>query len=187
VFSGDLAMILRKNLLIGLCSVGAVMLAAMPGMARPATLDTTANVRSAASLQAPIEETLSKGAPVEVMNIVLADDGNHWYYVISPIEGTASGWVRSDLVRFKSNNLKYGTLTGDRGDKINVRSGPGIDRRILHHGLSGDLVTVGRPQYDGYDGDMWYEVKFPNGSAGWVREDLVSVWPKGCIITCPDN
>ncbi len=177
-------MILRKSWLMGLCSVGAVMLTAMPGMARPATLDATANVRTRASRQAPVAEILSKGAPVEVVNIVLTDDGNHWYYVTSPIEGTASGWVRSDLVRFKSSNLKYGTLGGDRGDKINVRSGPGTDREILHYGLSGDLVTVGRSQYDGYY--VWYEVKFPNGSAGWVRQDLIAVWPKGCIITCPE-
>jgi uncharacterized protein YgiM (DUF1202 family) len=186
VFSGDLAMILRKSWLVGLCSVGAVMLAAMPGMARPATLDTDANVRSGASRRSPVEETLSKGAPVEVTNIVLGDDGNYWYYVKSPIEGTASGWVRGDLVRFGSSQSRYGTLGGDRGDRINVRSGPGTDREILHYGLSGDLVTVGRSQYE-YDGDFWYEVTFPNGASGWVREDLIAVWPKGCIITCPDN
>jgi uncharacterized protein YgiM (DUF1202 family) len=184
VFSGDLAMILRKSLLMGLCSVGAVMLAAMPGMARPATLDTDANVRSGASLQAPIEETLEKGAPVEVLNIVVADDGNHWYYVESPIEGTASGWVRGDLVRFKSSRLDYGTLAGDRGDKINVRSGPGTDRRILHYGLSGDLVVVGE-SYKEFMHDRWYQVKFPNGAEGWVREDLISRWPHGCVLSCP--
>jgi uncharacterized protein YgiM (DUF1202 family) len=182
VFSGDLAMVLHKSWLMGLCSVGAVLLAAMPGMARPATLDTDANVRSRASLQAPVAEILSAGATVEVTNIVLADDGNHWYYVQSAIEGTASGWVRSDLVRFESSQARYGTLGGDRGDRINVRSGPGTDRSILHYGLSGDLVKVGRTRYDG---DVWYEVTFPNRASGWVREDLIAVWPKGCVITCP--
>ncbi len=178
-------MILRQSLLMGLCSVGAVMLAAMPGMARPATLDTDANIRSGASLRSPVIDIWTKGGTVEVLNIAMAGDGDYWYYVQSSIEGTEPGWVRSDLVRFKSSNLKYGTLGGDRGDKINVRSGPGTDREILHYGLSGDLVTVGRPQYDG--DYVWYEVKFPNGSAGWVRQDLIAVWPKGCIITCPDN
>jgi SH3-like domain-containing protein len=166
--------------------LGALLLTSLPATARPARVTTDANVRSSASLNATVLDVLSPNSTVEVLNIVLARDGDYWYYVRSDIEGTAEGWVRSNLISFGRSNLTYGTLAGQRGDRINVRSSPRLESRVLHYGLSGDLVTVGQT-YKEFSSDRWYEVTFPNGASGWVRADLISVWQKGCIITCPAN
>jgi hypothetical protein len=66
-----------------------------------------------------------------------------------------------------------------------VRSAPALKSKVKHYGLGGDLVTVEDSRKD-TSGYFWYRVKFPSNAVGWVREDLISVWPKGCIITCPD-
>jgi uncharacterized protein YgiM (DUF1202 family) len=174
------------SFVVGLLSLGTMMTGSLPVMARPATVTTDSNIRSGASLKSPVLEVLPSGGEVEVLNIVLTNR-DYWYYVRPKVEGTAEGWVRSNLIRFKPSNLIYGTLAGDRDSKINVRSRPSLDGKILHYGLAGDLVIVGESQKVAGQRHSWYRVTFPNQASGWVREDLLAVWPKGCIITCPDN
>jgi uncharacterized protein YgiM (DUF1202 family) len=170
----------------GLLTLGTLMTGVLPAIARPATLDSRSNLRTEPSVKAPVEEILPSGSPVEVMNIRLANDGEYWYYVQPQVEGTLSGWIRSDLVRFKPSNKRYATLAGNRGNKINVRSAASLNSKVLHYGLSGDLVTV-ENTYKEYGKPRWYRVKFPSNATGWVREDLLSIWQQGCIITCPAN
>jgi uncharacterized protein YgiM (DUF1202 family) len=186
-------MIFRKSLVVGLLSVTALMVAALPGMARPGTIDIEANVRSSASLQADVLDGLPVGTTVEVLKIVTEPErGDYWYYLRSTGDLKTQGWVRSNLVRFKPSDQSYGTLAGEPGDVINIRSAPSTQGEVLHTGVLGDLVTVGRSKFvplgDAYGrtGYRWHYVTYPSGAAGWVRGDLISVWPKGCIITCPD-
>ncbi|BAZ13483.1 hypothetical protein NIES4071_53220 [Calothrix sp. NIES-4071] len=167
-------------------SFGTLMTGALPVMARPATLTTDSNLRTDASLTASILEVLPPGSNVEVLNITAGSDGNYWYYVRPEVEGTPDGWIRSNLVSFKPSSKSYATLVGSLGDKINVRSSPSLNSKILHYGLSGDLVTV-EDSYKESGNYRWYRVKFPSNATGWVRQDLISVWPKGCIITCPEH
>jgi SH3-like domain-containing protein len=177
------------SIAIGLATLGTIVTSSLPAIARPATLTTEdangrVNVRSAASVKSSVLETLKTGGGIEVLNIVQVK-GDYWYYVRSDIEGTAEGWVNSNFVRFKSSDQRFATLKGSRDERINVRSGPTTNSRATHYGLSGDLVSVGR-LVRGDEGERWYYVTFPNQSSGWVRSDLLSIWPKGCIITCPD-
>ena len=72
------------------------------------------------------------------------------------------------------------------GDTINIRSAPNTDKTVLHTGIMGGLVTLGRLMRGG-DGYRWHYVTYPNRASGWVRTDLIAVWPKDCIVTCPDN
>jgi Bacterial SH3 domain len=181
-------MILRKALTIALLSLGAISLSALPSLARPASIVYEANVRAEPSMYSDRIDGLPEGTPLEVLKVVPDTDSttqSYWYYVRSSGKLRTEGWVTSSLVRFQSSNQLYGTLSGDVGDRINIRSGPSIETKVRHTGVMGDLVSVGKPRYDG--GDMWYTVTFANGASGWVREDLINVWPKGCIITCPDN
>jgi uncharacterized protein YgiM (DUF1202 family) len=187
-------MILRKSLVVGLLSVTALMVAALPGMARPGTIDIEANVRSDASFQADVLDGLPVGTNVEVLKVVTDPErGEYWYYLRSTGNLKTQGWVRSDLVRFKSNSQTYGTLAGEAGDVINIRSKPSTQGKVLHTGVLGDLVTVGEstslPLSDprGRMNYHWHYVTYPSGAAGWVRSDLIDLWPKGCIIACPDN
>lgn len=183
--SGEVMGLITK-LSVALLSFGTLIAGTLPSMARPATLTTDSNLRTGASLTATVLEVLPPGSNVEVLNITVGNDGNYWYYVRPEVEGTPDGWIRSNLVSFKPSSKSYATLTGNRGDKINVRSAPSLQSKILHYGLEGDLVMVSE-SFKEYDSYRWYRVKFPNNAAGWVREDLLSVWPKGCIITCPEN
>jgi uncharacterized protein YgiM (DUF1202 family) len=183
LFTGDF-MGLRTKATAGLLALGTLMTGILPAMARPATVTSTSNLRADASLRAPVEDVLPSGANVEVLNIRVGNDGNYWYYAQPSVEGTLSGWIRSDLVSFNSSNKRYATLVGSRGSKINVRAAATLNSKALHYGLVGDLVTV-EDSYKTAGQSRWYRVKFPSNASGWIREDLLSIWPQGCIITCP--
>jgi uncharacterized protein YgiM (DUF1202 family) len=180
-------MIFRKTIVTGLLSFAALAINALPSMARPAMIDPAqragVNVRSGPSVETTAIDSLPAGASIEVLNII--NDRTNWYYVRSSGRFATEGWVAGELIRFKPSSATYGTLTGDPGDNINIRSAPSTTSSILHTGVMGDLVSVGRSAL--VSGYRWYVVVYPNGSSGWVRADLISVWPKGCIITCPDN
>lgn len=179
-------MSLTTKLTAVLLTFGTLTTGVLPVMARPATLASRSNLRTGASLTAPVEEILPSGSNVEVMNITLGNDGNYWYYVQPEVEGTLSGWVRGDLVSFKLSNKRYATIAGKQGYKINVRSSPNLRSKVLYNALSGDLVTV-EASYKEEGQYRWYRIKFPSNVIGWVREDLLSIWPQGCIITCPEH
>jgi uncharacterized protein YgiM (DUF1202 family) len=152
--------------------------------AAPGTLTTTSNLRSTPSLKANVLEVLPSGGYVEVLNITTSDTGNYWFYVQPKVEGTPSGWVSSDLVRFQLENKRYATIAGSRGYRANVRSSPNLGSKLLYNALSGDLVTIiGSDKGAGLN--RWYCIKFPSGLTGWVRGDLLSIWQEGCVITCP--
>lgn len=177
-------MALTTKLTAGLLVFGTLMTGLLPAMARPATLTSRSNLRTDASLTAEVEEILPSGSPVEVLNITLGNDGSYWYYVQPQVEGTLSGWVRSDLVSFKPSNKRYATIAGKRGYKVNVRSSPNLNGKVLYLAQSGDLVIV-EDAFTEFRQLRWYRVRFSNNSIGWAREDLLSIWPRGCIITCP--
>ena len=161
--------VFRNNVAAGLLSVVALTVTALPGMARPASIDPVqtagVNVRSGPSLQTTAIGRLPGGTPVEVLNITQnADAGSsYWYYVQSTGRFKTEGWVASQLIRFNPSRQNYGTLTGDPGDVINIRSAPNTDKSVLHTGIVGDLVTVDRSMRGG-DGYRWYYVTYPNVS-----------------------
>jgi hypothetical protein len=174
------------KLTAGFLSVGTLMVGILPVMARPATLEARSNLRSDTSTTASVLEILPKGSYLEVLNIRVGNDSNYWYYTQPEGKGSPAGWIRSDLVRFKPSDQRYATLGGSRRDKINVRSAPNLNSKVLHYGLSGDLVTI-EDSYKEYGKQSWYRVKFTSNAIGWIREDLLSIWPNGCIITCPEH
>jgi hypothetical protein len=172
-------MIFCKSLVVGLLTVGGLIASALPGVARPATIGIEANVRSAASLEARVLDGLPVGTNVEVLNIFQEPERyqqqqHTWYYLRSSGRIKTEGWVRRELVNFGSTSESYGTLSADLDDVINIRSAPTTQGKILHTGVTGDLVTVGRAM-TGDGGKRWYHVTYPNRSAGWVREDLISI------------
>ncbi len=187
-------MTLRQVLLVGLLAVGTVMAVALPGTARSAQITYEVNLRSGPSTTANRIDGLPKGTPLQVLKVIASNDRYHayWYYVRSTGRLKTQGWVAGSYVSFDSSNQRYGTLAGQEGDVINIRSGPGLHHRIVHTGSMGDLVSVGQSKFvttsrDSRAGYDWYPVTYPNGATGWVRSDLINLWPKDCIITCSDN
>ncbi len=171
-------MIFSKRLTVGLLSMGAVVMSALPSLARPATITIEANVRSGASLQASILDGLPVGTNVEVLNVAFEPTRrDYWYYLRSYGNLKTEGWVRSNLVQFQASDQTYGTLMGEPDDVINIRSAPTTRSEVVHTGIKGDLVAVGEYRKRS-EALGWYYVTFPNQSSGWVRSDLISVWPK---------
>jgi SH3-like domain-containing protein len=175
-----------KLLTIGLLSLGAIAVTALPSTARPGFIDFQANLRSGPSMEADRIDGLPEGTPLEILRVVpgTGDNERHWYYVRSTGNLRTEGWVTSSLVRFEVSNQNYGTLAGSDGDVINIRSAPNTRSRVLHTGVRGDLVEVGESSLQ--SGYRWYRITYSNGSSGWVRGDLINVWPRACIITCQE-
>jgi hypothetical protein len=170
-------MTFRKSLVIGLLSLSAVVAGALPSLARSATIGYEANIRSGPSLYTSRIDGLPEGTPLEVLRIVADTDSEtqtHWYYVRSTGRLKTEGWVTSTLVNFNPSDRSYGTITGEPGDVINIRSAPSLNGRVLHTGIMGDLVMLGDSEIDS-DGYRWHYVIYPNQAAGWVRADLISI------------
>jgi Bacterial SH3 domain len=173
-----------KLLTVGLLSLGTIVVSALPSMARPGFIYSEANVRSAPSINAQRIDGLPEGTSLEILRVESGADRRGWYYVRSSGQLRTEGWVTASLVRFEQNDRQYGTLSGDPGDVINIRSAPNLQSRVKHSGTTGDLVEVGESSQGragnrpGDPWERWYYVTYPNGSAGWVRSDLISVWPE---------
>ncbi len=71
----------------------------------------------------------------------------------------------------------------ERGARINIREGAGLNSRVLHYGIAGDRVMLLRETANGdperlairtdTQGYSWYRVGFPKTRAtGWVRSDF---------------
>ncbi|MBD2358519.1 SH3 domain-containing protein [Tolypothrix sp. FACHB-123] len=177
---------IKTKLAAVLLTVGTFMNTVLPAIARPATLTTDSNLRTSASLTATVADVLALGSNVEVLNITVGDDGSYWYYVQPNRGKKAKGWIRGDLVRFQPSQKRYATIAGERGYTINVRSSPNLNSKVLYSAVSGDLVSV-EDSFQKAGQYRWYRIQFPNNVSGWVREDLLSIWPQGCIITCPTH
>ncbi|MFM2304747.1 MAG: hypothetical protein RLZZ135_2159 [Cyanobacteriota bacterium] len=71
-----------------------------------------------------------------------------------------------------SNNVNTTyTCTVQVGDKVNIRSGPGKNYRILNRIKSGVYINT----YDGtqgQDGFIWRKVNY-RGAVGWIRGDYL--------------
>jgi len=186
-------MTLRQQFLMGLLGIGMVMTIAFPGSARRAKVAYEVNLRSGPSVEAKRIDGLPEGTPLEVLKVVSSSDQNnpYWYYVRSTGRLKTEGWVTSSLVRFNASNQRYGTLIGQQDDVINIRSGPSLKDRAVHTGTLGDLISIGQSKFvpvnNSKAGYYWYYVTYFNGATGWVRGDLINIWPKDCIITCPAN
>jgi uncharacterized protein YgiM (DUF1202 family) len=172
-----------KTLMVGLLSLGTIAASALPSMARPGYIYSEANVRSAPSFNSRRVDGLPEGTPLEVLRVVAGrGDGRTWYYVRSTGQLRTEGWVSANLVKFESTRRMYGTLVGNDGDVINIRSDSDIDSRVKHTGIAGDLVEIetsimSRSTQQSKSGYIWYKVVYPNGASGWVRGDLIGVWP----------
>lgn len=60
---------------------------------------------------------------------------------------------------------------------VNIRSGPSLNRRVIHQGKEGDKVKILDQTKPAGDTHTWYKVKFGSEAddIGWVREDVIEV------------
>lgn len=83
-----------------------------------------------------------------------------------------SNTASSRLATVLSNDTFTPTMSVQKGDLVNVRSGPGIRFRTLGRLVGGqEAAILGRS----YDGD-WLNIKMPNTERlGWVKAEVVKV------------
>lgn len=82
-----------------------------------------------------------------------------------------------------NRDLCRATVVGEPGvEHVNVRSGPGVNHSKsfqVDKGLANCLVTEVKPDAQGRKKfgkvHQWFNLTFPNGTHGWVRDDLVSI------------
>lgn len=180
-----------KLLMVGLLSLGTIVMSALPSMARPGSIYSAANLRAEPSVNSQRIDGLPEGTPLEALKVSMAPGSSRpaWYYIRSTGNLRTEGWVSAALITFESSNQTYGHLLGDPGDVINIRSAPNLQSKVIHTGLMGDLVEVGESKfvpegtsepgryYKGRTGYYWYKITYTNGASGWVRGDLINVWP----------
>jgi len=60
---------------------------------------------------------------------------------------------------------------------VNIRSGPSLNRRVIHEGKEGDKVKILDQTKPAGDTRSWYKVKFGSEAddIGWVREDVIEL------------
>lgn len=175
-------MTLNRVVLSAIAATVASFAVALPTLARPATLiaqsGSRINVRSAPSTQAASPHYGLVGDRVNVLQARIAPDQYLWNYV--KFASGATGWVRGDFVRYTEGMAQYAMLTGNPGDRVNVRNAPSTRAVSPHFGVAGDVVQV-LTQKTGSDGYMWRYVSFPSGAEGWVRGDLAEIMSQeGC-------
>jgi SH3-like domain-containing protein len=152
---------------------------AVSTLARPASItaqeqNASVNVRSAPDTYAKIVTSGKPGTPIEVLRQVAPPDQDYaWVYAKV---GKSTGWIHAEYIEYNSEDKTYGTLYGQSLDaRINVRSAPSIQGKILQEGLPGDMVQVLRT-LKGDGGYQWHSIQYADGSKGWVREDLIIIW-----------
>ncbi len=83
------------------------------------------------------------------------------------------------MTNSQNNTPNEGTLKTNSSTAtiINIRSGPSLNRPVIHEGKKGDKVKIldqTKPAGDTY---AWYKVKFGSEAddIGWVREDVIEL------------
>jgi SH3-like domain-containing protein len=156
-----------------------LLASAATALARPAYLmadqpNATINVRSTPDTNAEVVTSGKVGTPIAVLRQVAPPDQDYaWVYAQV---GKAKGWIRANYIEYATERKVYGTLYGKSlADRINVRSGPTTQGKIVREGLPGDMVQVIRT-LKGDGGYNWHSLQFADGAKGWVREDLMIIW-----------
>ncbi|MBD2326576.1 SH3 domain-containing protein [Alkalinema sp. FACHB-956] len=179
---------LKPCLSVGLTTLVAIagsFLISLPSWAKPATLtaqDANAriNLRANPTITAKVVGSGYIGNRVEVLRQRFFNEGTELWYYVRFATTAKEGWIRSDFVQFSDSSDQYGALSSSEpNDRINLRSAPSTAGRVVHYGLSGDIVKVIR-DLQGDNGYTWHYVEFPSGAKGWVRGDLLIVWGEGC-------
>ena len=150
-----ISVVLRNCLVFGLLSM---VFALAPAWATEwvSIRNDNVNMRTGPSTTSEVQWKLAKGYPLQVQG-----RQNNWLKV-KDFEGD-TGWVSSNVV----NKTRHHIV---KGQKINVRSGPGTQHRIVGSVKYSEVLRTIKRQGD------WVEVRLPNGRTGWVASNLVWGW-----------
>jgi uncharacterized protein YgiM (DUF1202 family) len=146
------------------------------------------NCRNGASLYEPVIYQFRQGSYVP-----LIDYKKGWYKVA--IEEKIQGWIFNKYLKTKvierpvdlneltdffvssqidqiliekfNSGLSSLTIGYIQGNKVNVRSGPGIDEPFVTKGFDNDIVIVSQEK------NNWYNISWLLPRTGWIHESLI--------------
>jgi SH3-like domain-containing protein len=121
---------------------------------RKAISKNRANIRSGPGTTYEILWQVERYYPIEVIRTV-----GQWYF-FRDFEGD-TGWIKNTIV---NNTL---TVITSKGDKVNVRNGPGVKYEKLF------MVEKGVPFKVIQKKDNWLQIEHADGDKGWIFQGLV--------------
>jgi SH3 domain-containing protein len=74
----------------------------------------------------------------------------------------------------KSNSEKQDLAQSYAQAKVNVREGPGLDRKVLFVLPEGESVRIEKEPSTGVGGHTWVKVTARDGRSGWCDQDLLT-------------
>lgn len=116
------------------------------------------NMRSGPGTQYKVLWQLGSGFPLQV----LKQKGN-WYRV-QDFEGTI-GWVHKNVTTSQGHMIVK--VNKNTNKRINVRSGPGTNSRIVAKAYYGVVFKTLKQQ------SGWVEVEHEKGVKGWIKRSLL--------------
>jgi SH3-like domain-containing protein len=126
-----------------------------PAMAeRKAVSKNRANIRSGPGTTYEILWQVERYYPIEVIRTV-----GQWYF-FRDFEGD-TGWIKNTIV---NNTL---TVITSKGNKVNVRKGPGVKYEKVF------MVEKGVPFKVIQKKNHWLQIEHADGDKGWIFQGLV--------------
>lgn len=137
-----------------------------------------AALRESASTSAQVTKICSTGAQVSVFTY---DDT--WYYV-TDYNGEQGYVLKSSVyepspdypvIEGEDVDVDQDTLVQVTSSTANIRSGPSTSYTKVTTVTAGTILTV-LSSVNGSDGYVWYQITTANGTAGYIRSDLVTTY-----------
>ena len=129
-----------------------------------------ANIRSGPDTNNAIVGTVYKDSEVNIL-----ETSGDWYKIKL---GNLTGWMSKTVLDTK--NLQIVVVTGD---KVNLRSGPGISYDIVGQVLTGDKIGLLAAEGD------WFKVKTGSGTVCYIAASLAqkegAASPPATVVTPP--
>lgn len=112
------------------------------------------------------------------------------YAAVGNISGEATGhqyWSSVDayVPVFFDSILSYYVIANTGSDRLNVRSGPGLDHRIVTKVVSGTQMRVTGPSRADDSYEEWLPVHLDDGTEGWVAKAWVKRLAQEMTMSTP--
>jgi SH3-like domain-containing protein len=150
-------MLAHARTLITAAALGLASLAPTWAQELVSVRNANVNMRAAPGTQAPVLFKLAEGYPLRV----LERQGN--WLKVQDFEGD-QGWIARSVTGTTPHHIV-------KNPRVNLRSGPGTQHRIVGSAKYGDVLRTTRRQGE------WVQVQHPSGKGtAWVASGLVWGW-----------
>ncbi len=123
------------------------------------------NLRQSPSLSSSIVSVLSRGEKIFVQSYK-----SGWIGIY--LESGKKGWVHEKFISSSPCNGDKCKVRYVIGNKINVRTSPSLNSKVISTANQGDKVSV-----IAYKNEGWVKVAFSDGRTGWIHEKFIGKEP----------